>query len=257
MTDVLTTTTLLDRLRSTRAAVEGGDWVSGALAASPEAPLSLLADRTKPLSALDSGGIGFLAPMIAFLEEPLEQLRGDPGPVSSGADDFGGSARDTAAVAEDYRASAAQETDSWSGAAGTGYLERGSELADGVLSLAETALTTAKSLIGAGTIVATLVAEVTAEIGKALGEIVPRMATALAQAPATFGASIAEAIPECVGIAARYAAEVAKKVGDFLASGENLVELIDGAIGVLKLVKQTLTLISEQSTTATTTEETT
>ena len=64
------------------------------------------------------------------------------------------------------------------------------------------------------------------------------MTEAIAAAPATFGQSIAVAIPQCVQIAVDYGAQIAGKLAALLASGENLIKLIDGALGVLKIVKQ-------------------
>ena len=59
--------------------------------------------------------------------------------------------------------------------------------------------------------------------------------------------SIAAAIPQCVQIAVDYAGQIAGKLAALLSSGENLMKLIDGALGILKIVKQLMTFIGEQS----------
>ncbi|MFC4852931.1 WXG100 family type VII secretion target [Actinophytocola glycyrrhizae] len=245
--DAVEINALLADLRIAKDAVGDKEWLSPELAGGPAVSVELLGSTGSPLSSLDSAGMGFLTPMVSFLDEPLGQLRGDPSSVSSGAGEFDRAAQDGAAVAEEYRATAGSETSEWSGQAGADYLNKGMELADGVLSIAETSLTSAKALIGAGEVVAKAVADVTALINEAVGQIVPIMSQAIASAPVTFGQSIAAAIPQCVQIAADYAGRIAGKMAALLSSGENLMKLIDGAVGVLKIVKQVLTFIGEQS----------
>lgn len=238
---------LLAQLRDTRQAVDGRSWLSPELAGLPAAPLGTLGSTGSPLSALDGAGVGFLTPMVSFLEEPLHQLRGDPGPVSSGAGELDGAARDGTSVAQEYRSATKADTGQWSGKAASDYLKTGTDLADGILSIAETSLTSAKSIIGAGEVVAQVVAAVTEHVNTAVDQIVPIMTTALAQAPATFGASVAEAIPHCVGIATEQAAQIATKLGALLASGDNLIKLIDAAVGIVKIVKEVMSFIGKQS----------
>ncbi|MGH3756229.1 hypothetical protein [Actinophytocola sp.] len=97
---------------------------------------------------------------------------------------------------------------------------------------------TNRMLSVAGEVVAKAVADVTQLINEAVGQIVPIMSQAIAEAPATFGQSIAAAIPECVRIATDCAGRIAGKMAALLSSGENLMKLIDGAVGVLKIVRQ-------------------
>ncbi|WP_063741284.1 hypothetical protein [Saccharothrix syringae] len=245
--DATRITALLAELRATGDAVGGREWLSDELAGEPAAPLGSLGSTERPLSALDGAGLGFLTPMISFLEEPLDQLRGDPGAVSAGAGEFDSAARDATAVAAEYRSTAGAETDGWSGRASSDYLRKGTELADGVLSVAETSLTAAKALVGAGEVVAQVVEVVTGLVAKAVGQIGPIMTKAIAEAPATFGQSIALAIPECVRIAVECGVEIAGKLAALLASGENLIKLVEGALGVLKVVKEVMSFIGEQS----------
>ena len=238
---------LLAELRSAGAAVDGKEWLSGGLAGDPDAPIGALNSTERPLSALDGAGVGFLTPMISFLEEPLDQLRGDPGSVSSGAGEFASAGQDAASVAEEYRSSVGEETSEWSGQAGADYLKTGTELVDGILSVGETALTSAKAMIAAGEVVAKVVAAVTQLITEAIAKITPIITQALAAAPATFGQSLAVAIPQCVQIAVEYGGKIAGKLAELLASGENLIKLVEGALGVLKVVKEAMSFIGEQS----------
>lgn len=238
---------LLAELRAAGAAVEGKEWLSGGLAGDPDAPLDALTSSERPLSALDSAGVGFLTPMISFLEEPLDQLRGDPDAVSAGAAQFDAAGREATSVADDYRSTAGAETSAWSGEAASDYLKAGTELADGVLSIAETSLTSAKALIAAGEVVAKVVTAVTGYVAEAVAKITPIITEALAAAPATFGQSLAVAIPQCVQIAVDYAGRIAGKLAELLSSGENLIKLVEGALGVLKVVKEVVKFIGEQS----------
>jgi hypothetical protein len=248
--DVARINALLAELRAAGAAVDNKEWLSSDLAGGQPAPLGALGSTERPLSALDSAGVGFLTPMISFLEEPLDQLRGDPGSVTSGATEFDTAGRDATSVAEEYRSSVGDETSEWSGEASTDYLKTGTELADGILSIAETSLTSAKAMIAAGEVVAKVVADVTQLITEAVGKITPIITQAVAAAPATFGQSIAVAIPQCVQIAVDCGTRIAGKLAELLASGENLIKLVEGALSVLKVVKEVLSFIGEQSQSA-------
>jgi hypothetical protein len=245
--DALEINALLAQLRIAKNAVDKKEWLSQDLAGGEPGSIDAIRSTDKPLSTLDSSGMGFLTPMVSFLEEPLGQLRGDPSSVSSGATEFDGAGQNGTAVAEEYRATAGSQTSDWSGQASSDYLSKGIELADGILSIAETSLTSATALIGAGEVVGKAVADVTQLITEAVGKIVPIMSQAIAEAPPTFGQSIAVAIPQCVQIAADYAGRIAGKLAALLSSGENLIKLIEGALGILKIVKQGLTFIGDQA----------
>lgn len=246
-TDAGTIAALLNELRTTTNAIAGDQWLTPDLAATPKADLSELGSTGKPLQGLDSAGVGFLTPMISFLEEPLNQLKGDPDGVQQGAGDFEKASKAATSLAQDYQDKAGSETSGWSGQSATDYAKTGKELVDGVLSVAETALTNATALIKAGQVVAQVVAEVTRLITEAVGKIVPIMTEAIAAAPVTFGQSIAVAIPQCVQIAVDCGVQIAAKLGELLASGENLIKLVEGAQAVLKIVKQALSVIGEQA----------
>jgi uncharacterized protein YukE len=245
--DAVRINALLAELRVTGKAVDNREWLSAELAGEPAVSLDALGSTASPLSALDGAGVGFLTPMISFLEEPLHQLRGDPDSVSSGAGEFDGAGQSAAAVGEEYRSAAGRETSEWSGESASSYQQTGTDLADGILSIAETSLTSAKAMIGAGEVVAQVIDVVTRLVTEAVGKIVPIMTEAIAAAPATFGQSIAVAIPQCVQIAVDCGVQLAAKLGALLSSGENLIKLIDGALGVLAIVKEGMKFIGEQS----------
>ncbi|MEU0883415.1 hypothetical protein ABZ345_32815 [Lentzea sp. NPDC005914] len=246
-TDAGTIAELLNELRTTTNAITGDEWLTSDLAGTPKADLSQLGSHGKPLQALDSAGAGFLTPMISFLEEPLNQLKGDPDGVQRGAGEFEKAGKSATSLAQDYQGKAGNETSGWSGQSATDYAKTGKQLVDGVLSVAETALTNASAMIKAGRVVAQVVAEVTRLITEAVGKIVPIMTQAIAAAAVTFGQSIAVAIPQCVQIAVDCGTQIAAKLGELLASGENLIKLVEGAQAVLKVVKQAMSVIGEQA----------
>lgn len=246
-----TTRELLVEITVTTDAVRKKTWVSGDISGDGTgdgAPLELVGSTTSPMSGLDSAGLGWLTPFISFLEEPLNQLRGNPGPVESGSGEYDRAGQDVTAAADTYRKSTVKETEDWSGGAGEGYRETGSQYADGLTALGEGSSTVASALTGAGEVVAQVVQIVTGIVAEAVGKIVPIMTEAVAQAAVTFGASIAAAIPQCVQIAVEAGGQIAGKLAALLSSGQNLLKLVDGAIAVMQIAKQVLSAISSQST---------
>lgn len=238
---------LLVEVTVTTDAVRTKSWQSPEISGSG-APLELIGSTTSPLSTLDSAGLGWVVPLVRFLDEPLDQLRGSPEPVTSGAEGYGSAGKDVTTVADNYRKSAAEETDGWSGAAASGYGEAGSQYADGLAALGESSTTVASALTGAGEVVAQVVEIVTQLVAEAVGTIVPIMSEAVAAAPMTFGQSIAAALPQCVQIAVDAGRQVLGKLAALLSSGQNLLELVDGAVAVMQVVKKVLSAISQQST---------
>ena len=241
------TAPLLDELTSAAAAVRGQGWVSAGLG-QPGAPVDLLGATGSPLSALAGAGLDWFTPFVAFLEEPLDQLRGDPGPVTSSARDFGGAGQEITALARSYRDATGAQTSGWSGGAAADYRDAGARHADGIAALGQASGTVASAIAGAGEVVGQAVEAVTQLIAEAAGKIIPIMSEAVAAAPATFGQSIAEAIPVCVQIAVEYGQKILAKLGALLASGQNLLKLVQGALAVVDVVKQVLAAISHQST---------
>ncbi len=238
---------LLIELTVTTDAVRTKSWRSDEISGSG-ASLDLIGATGSPLSALDGAGLGWLTPFVSFLEEPLNQLRGDPSPVTSGAQGLDSAGKDVTAAADTYRHSTSTETDDWSGDAASGYREAGSQYADGLAALGESSATVASALSGAGEVVAQVVEIVTGLVAEAVGKIVPIMTEAVAAAPMTFGQSIAAAIPQCVQIAVDAGQQILGKLAALMASGQNLLKLVEGAVAVMGIVKQVLSRISQQST---------
>ncbi|MGH3880619.1 MAG: WXG100 family type VII secretion target [Actinophytocola sp.] len=246
MTDTNTAALVVD-LQATDEAVRGNGWVSPGLGV-PGAPLGLLGSTLNPLSGLAAAGLGWFMPMVSFLGDGLTQLQGgNEASVSSGAQSFGTAGQDIAGVADSYRASTSAQTSEWSGAAAAEYRDAGAAHADGVAGLGQASNTVGSAIIGAGQVVAQAIAEVTELIAEAVAQIVPIMTQAVARAGETFGQSVVEAIPPCVGIAVEYALRIAAKLAALVASGDNLLKLVQGGMAVMELIQQALSGISQQS----------
>lgn len=246
MTDTNSAQMVLD-LKATDEAVRAKGWVSPGLGV-PGAPLSMLSSTLNPLGGLAAAGLGWFMPLVSFLGEGLTQLQGgNEASVSSGSQDFGTAGQDIAGVADSYRASTTSQTSGWTGNSATEYRASAEQHADGVAGLGEASNTTASAIMGAGQVVAQCIAEVTQLIAEAVAEIVPIMTQAIARAGETFGQSVVEAIPPCVGIAVTYAAKIAAKIAALIASGDNLMKLVQGAMGVVELIKAGMTSVSQQS----------
>jgi uncharacterized protein YukE len=246
MTETNTAQMVAD-LQSTDAAIRGNGWVAPGLGM-PGAPMGLLGSSLNPLSGLAAAGLGWFMPLVSFLGDGLTQLQGgNDASVSSGSKDFGDAGRDIAGVADTYRASTTAQTSEWSGEAAAQYRDTGAQYADGIAGLGEGSNSVGSAIIGAGQVVAQAIAEVTELIAEAVAQIVPIMTQAVARAGETFGQSIAEAIPPCVGIAVEYALRIAAKLAALVASGDNLMKLVQGGLAVVELIQRALSGISQQS----------
>jgi hypothetical protein len=246
MTDMNTAQMVVD-LQDTDAAINAKGWVAPGLGV-PGAPLGLLGSSLNPLTGLLSAGLGWFMPLVDFLGEPLTQLQGgNAGSVSSGSQDFGDAGQDMAGVADTYRQAASTQTSEWSGDAAAEYRNSAETHANGIAGLGQASNGVGSAIIGAGQVVAQAIAEVTELIAEAVAQIVPILTQAIARAGETFGQSVVEAIPPCVGIAIEYALRIAAKIAALLASGDNLMKLVQGGMAIVELIQQAMTSISGQS----------
>jgi uncharacterized protein YukE len=246
MTDTDTAQMVVD-LKATDDAVGAKGWVAPGLGV-PGAPLGMLGSTLNPLTGLAAAGLGWFMPLVSFLGDGLTQLQGGNGAsVTSGSQDFGDAGQDIAGVAGSYRDSTSAQTSDWSGTAASEYRDAAAQHADGIAGLGEASNTVGSAIIGAGQVVAQAIAEITELIAEAVAQIVPIMTQAVARAAETFGQSVVEAIPPCVAIAVEYALRIAAKLAALVASGDNLLKLVQGALGVVDLIQQALSGISQQS----------
>lgn len=181
-----------------------------------------VADRG-PLSGMAAAGIGWLTPFVSFLEEPLTRLRGNPAPVTAGAQEFARASQDMAAVAAAYRRATVG-----------GHVG----FADGLAALATGSGVVASALTGARDVVDRVLREVTAIVAEAVAMIVPIMGDAVARVAVTFGESVAVAIPRCVEIATAAGRRIADRLAALRASGQRLLELVGVAMAVTRAVRQ-------------------
>lgn len=185
-----------------------------------------------PLSGMDVAGLGWLTPFVSFLAEPLNQLCGNPAPVTEAALEFERAASDVAAAAATYRRATAD--------AHAGF-------AAGLTALAWSSTVIASALAGAADVAARVVRAVTWIVAEAVTAIVPIMAEAVAQAAATLGQSVAVAIPRCVAIAVTAGQRTAARLTALLASGQDLLELVGAAMAVTRTARQVFEEIGEKA----------
>ncbi|TWF93398.1 hypothetical protein FHU35_15242 [Saccharopolyspora dendranthemae] len=230
-------------VRSTNDAVRGGGWDSGRYG-SGDASGGATGD---PLSALVGSGFGFLADLVPFLGEPLQQLAGDPGAIASSVQGLQDVGSGVASISDSYGQAAGPETSGWSGAAATEYLKTAAELVGGLQGIGEASTGLGEALAGMGDALAKTANEVTILVNEAVGRIVLIMNQALAAAQATFGASIAAAIPQVVQVAAEYGARISGHMGNLLASAQGLLGHVDEIMKVLSAVGGVVSKIADQA----------
>ncbi|KAA5826030.1 hypothetical protein ABT337_26085 [Saccharopolyspora hirsuta] len=234
----------LEQLKSTIAAVRDRGWLAGGLsggnpgAASPGEPSS-------PLSALSDSGFGFITASVSFLDEPLQQLAGDPSTISAGSQGFQDTGRNVSAIADSYQRSVGPETSGWSGEAAAGYLKTGAELVDGIAGLGDASVALAEAATGAGEAAAKALQEVTALVSEATGKIIMILNQAMAAAAATFGASVAAAIPQAVQVAAEYGGRIVAVMQQLLSSAQNLMQHVATTTKAVSALTDSISAISE------------
>lgn len=241
------TSPLLTSLKNTTDAIQGGSWLSGGLTGG--GAVEALGNVTSPLSGVAEAGFGFVMPLIQFLEIPLQLLGGDPGAITSTAQNLGGTGQSVSSLADNYQQAAATQTTGWSGPAADGYQDTSAQQSTGnaALGQASTALSSATS--GGGAAVAETLIEVTALLTAATGEIVGVCVEASAEsaAPGDNGAAWAHAIPTIVGIAVAYGTEIAAKLAELLSSAQNLTSLVQSVVGAVSDAEQLITQFTGSS----------
>ncbi len=228
-------------VRSTNDAVRGGGWDSGDYGSEPAGGTG------DPLSALAGSGFGFLADLVPFLGEPLQQLAGDPGAVASSAQSLRDTGSGVAAISDSYGQAAGPETSGWSGAAATEYLKTAAELVGGLKGMGEASTGLGEALAGMGDAVVKTTNEVTVLVNEAVGRIVIIMNQALAAAQATFGGSIAAAIPQVVQIATECGVRISGHMGNLLTSAQGLLGHVDEVMKVVGAIGGVVSKIADQA----------
>ncbi|MEV0698963.1 hypothetical protein AB0I53_13740 [Saccharopolyspora sp. NPDC050389] len=240
------TSQVVDDLKSTIQAVQNKDWQTGDFGGAG-AGMQLLGSVSNPLSALAGAGFGFLAESVSFLEEPLQQLAGDPSSIASGSQGFQDAGRAVSTIADAYGQSTGPETSGWSGEAAAGYLKTGAELVDGINGLGQAGVALAEAAAGAGEAVAKTLQEVTTLVNEAVGKIIMIMNQAIAAAQATFGASIAAAIPQAVQVAVEYGGRIMGHLQTLLSSAQNLMTHVDSTAKAVAALTDKIVQISEMA----------
>jgi hypothetical protein len=155
--------------------------------------------------------------------------------VTCGAREFDRAGRDVLSAAATYRRTAGGHDDA----------DRG-DYADALAVLGASCTAVASALAGVAEVVERVARTVAGIVAEAVAEIVPVMTEALARSAATFGTSVATAVPWCVGIAVAAGERIASTLAAWVASGRNLLELVAGAVAVMRAGRHVLSGISSQ-----------
>lgn len=231
-------------LKSTLAAVRDRGWLSGDLSGSNPGVESL-GSPSSPLSALSDSGFGFITASVSFLDEPLQQLAGDPSSVSAGAQGFQDAGRGVSSIADSYQQSVGPETSGWSGDTAASYLATGAELVDSIAGLGDASTALAEAVTGAGEAAAKALQEVTALVSEATGKIIMILNQAVAAAQATFGASVAAAIPQAVQVAAEYGGRIVAVMQQLLSSAQGLLQHVGATAKAVATLTDSMSKITE------------
>lgn len=239
------TSPLLADVQKTSAAIQGGDWLAGGM--SGGGAIGALGQVASPLIAVAEAGFGFVMPLIQFLDEPLQLLQGDPGAITSSAQNLDSTGQSVSSLADNYQQAAATQTTNWSGPAATGYQGTSADQSTGMATLGQASTGLSSAASGGGAAVAETLVEVASLIAQATTEIIAVCTEASSSSAASFGGSWAEAIPHIVAIAVQYGTEIAGKMAELLSSAQNLAGLVQSVLSAVSSAEQLITQFTQSS----------
>lgn len=204
----------------------------------PGGDVSGLAAAESPLSALSAAGFDDVRQLVSFLDQPLQQLAGNPGSVSTTAQDLQATEEKLSSLAGSYRSSLSTQTSDWSGTAADAYRDTATQQADGIAALGQATSALSSAISEGGVAVAQTAQGVRQDITDAVSQMLTILTQARAQAAATHGASMAAAIPQCVQIAIACAQHIAARLRALLSTAQNLKSAVDRTATAADQVKQ-------------------
>jgi DNA anti-recombination protein RmuC len=248
----MTTTTdksgaaLLTDVKSTVAAIEGGDWMSAAGGIAKTA-LDVIGISADPLGAISSAGFGWAVQHVSFLREPFDMLFGNPESIKLNAASWTSAGDQLTTTAQQYRDASVRETATWTGAAANGYRAVSATHADGIEGFAKASQGLSAAITGAGQVVAEIRKAVMDLISQAVSKIIMQIIQALAASWATFGASIATAIVQIVQTAVSTAQKLLGKLVKLLQSLQKVFQLVVKLVQIFKTVKGMIEQLGNQA----------
>lgn len=245
------TSSLLTDLQDTVGSIQGGSWLAPGMSGGGD--IAGLGNVTSPLSSVAEAGFGFIMPLIQFLDIPLSLLGGDPGAITSTAQNLGSAGQSVSSLADNYQQAVASQTTGWSGPAADGYQDTSAQQSTGNAALGQASTGLSSAVNGGGAAVAETLIEVTALITAATGEIIGVCTEAAAEsaAPGDNGAAWAHAIPTIIGIAVAYGTEIAAKMAELLSSAQNLTSLVQSVMSAVSDAEKLITQFTGSSSDAT------
>lgn len=177
------------------------------------------------------GVAGWAVDYVAFLQEPIEQLAGDPQGVRATADAIRAAAERLRELAEAQRETLARP-EGWTGPAKDAYQDSMDALGDELSSLAGAVAAKGVVVENTGAMVQALREAVQHTVGQYSDSLVPGAINAYVFAPFTFGASIAVFLGSVVDSATRLGASIAAKMDDLNAALTRQVDRVKQLDGI-------------------------
>ncbi|MEV8441420.1 hypothetical protein AB0425_28910 [Actinosynnema sp. NPDC051121] len=177
------------------------------------------------------GVAGWAVDYVAFLQEPIEQLAGDPQGVRATADAIRAAAERLRELAEAQRETLARP-EGWTGPAKDAYQASMDALGDELRSMAGAVAAKGVVVENTGAMVQALREAVLHTVGQYSDSLVPGAINAYVFAPFTFGASIAMFLGSVVDSATQLGASIAGKMDDLNAALTRQVDRVRQLDGI-------------------------
>lgn len=179
-----------------------------------------------PLTALTSAGLGWLIEHFWFLEQPLEELTGDPAAIEAQAQTWRNVAQQVRGSAQEYTGKAATLPATWSGEGANSYQGAASAFDHAMQASADGAEGAASAIETAGVLVGVERGLIRDLISEFIAWVIVEAGIALATSWCSFGASIGVFVGFAVGQGLRLASTIANRLAALSTKLDELSQLV-------------------------------
>lgn len=215
------------------------------------AALNAIGIIANPLSGLLSAGAGMLIEHVGFLEEPLNDLAGDPDAIEAVAQTWAVEVRTELLQARDgYAASVTAVGDGWTNEAAEAYQVAAAHLQEAIIGMEAGAVGVADAVRGAGVIVATIRTVIRDIVADLVGELVASFLASVASSWFTLGGSVAAFISWAVYRSTVVAGRLAGKIANLIQRLNDVLDRfrrLGGLITSLRTVTERLASFSRSA----------
>lgn len=187
--------------------------------------LGLLGVAMAPLSALASAGVGWLIEHFDFLEQPLEELTGDPAAIEAQAQTWRNVAKQVRGSAGEYSSKVATVSATWRGQGSGAYQGAADAFGNSLQASADGAEGAAAAIEGAGVLVGVERGLIRDMISEFVGWLIVEAGIAIATSWCSFGASVAAFVGFAVGQGLRLASNIADRLAALSTKLDELSQL--------------------------------